>query len=114
MRTTGQIIDRGASEADVISVSRIIKDGSGAAVGAIEIVAPQYRAKPETFVAALEDAATKLSHALGSVRLGVASSSLSSALEKEVTTPASSTASMGGISTPAANRTDASSTVRRN
>ena len=112
LRTTGQIIDRGASEADVISVSRIIKDGSGAAVGAIEIVAPQYRVKPETFVAALEDAASKLSHALGSVRLGVATSSLASALEKEVTTPSTATGSMTGISSPA--RTDGTGTVRRN
>lgn len=110
LRTSGQIIDRGASEADVISVSRIIKDGSGAAVAAIEIVAPQYRAKPENFVAALEEAASKLSHALGSVRLGVATSSLASALEKEVSAPATTT--MGGLAAPTS-RTESNGTVRR-
>lgn len=91
LRSSGQIIDRGASEADVVSVSRIIRDGSGTAVGAIEIVAPQYRAKIENLVSPLEEAATKLSHALGSVRLG-----LSASVEKDVTTP--STTGTGAVS----------------
>lgn len=107
LRSSGQIIDRGASEADVVSVSRIVKDGSGMAVAAIEIVAPQYRAKPESFIAALDDAATKLSHALGSLRLGVG---MSASIEKEISST-TSTSSTGSAGTGSANTMSATNTM---
>jgi DNA-binding IclR family transcriptional regulator len=79
LRTSGQIIDRGAIEADVISISRVIRANNNEVVGAIEVLAPQYRAKIDALLPKIEEAATQLSTALGATKTG-----LVSAVEKEV------------------------------
>jgi IclR family KDG regulon transcriptional repressor len=81
LRNSGQVIDRGATEADVVALSRIVRGAKNEVVGAIEILAPLYRAKVENLVPLLEEAATGLSVSLGSAtRTGLAAS-----MEKEVT-----------------------------
>jgi len=81
LRSSGQITDRAAIEADVISMARIIRNHKNEVVGAIEVLAPQYRAKLEHIAPLLEEAATTLSNSLGAgSRTGLAS-----AMEKEIT-----------------------------
>ena len=80
LRTSGQIIDRGAIEADVISISRVVRGNNNEVVGAIEVLVPQYRAKIDALVPKIEEAAAKLSTALGAAR----TAGLTSAVEKEV------------------------------
>lgn len=81
LRNSGQVIDRGATEADVVALSRIVRGAKNEVVGAIEILVPLYRAKVENLVPLLEEAATGLSVSLGSAtRTGLAAS-----MEKEVT-----------------------------
>jgi len=87
LRNTGQIIDRAAIEADVVSIARVIRGNSGAVVAAIEVLVPQYRAKVESLVAQVEEAANNLSTALGSVKKG-----LITTLEREVTAQAAASA----------------------
>ena len=82
LRATGQIIDRGALEADVVSISRLVKGLNNDVVGSVEVIIPQYRAKPEAILGAIEETCSHLSQALGSIP-GL--SSLSSGVEKEVT-----------------------------
>ena len=65
LRSSGQIIDRAATEADVVSISRIVRASSGDAVGAIEVLMPQYRAKVEAVLPLIDEAANTLSTALG-------------------------------------------------
>lgn len=89
LRSTGQIIDRGAIEADVVSICKIIRSNNGEAVGAIEVLIPQYRAKIDSLAPRIDEAANQLSIALGSSR-----ANLTTSLEKEVstTTPTQPTA----------------------
>jgi DNA-binding IclR family transcriptional regulator len=70
LRSTGQIIDRGAIEADVV-------------FGAIEVLVPQYRAKIDAIMPKIEEAATALSTALGATR------SAAPTIEKEIVAPSS-------------------------
>ncbi len=79
LRTSGQIIDRGAIEADVISIARVVRGNNNEVVGAIEVLVPQYRAKIDALVPKIDEAATQLSTALGAARTG-----LTATLEKEV------------------------------
>ncbi len=79
LRSSGQIIDRGAIEADVISIARIVRGNNNEVVGAIEVLVPQYRAKIDALLPKIEEAATQLSTALGASKLG-----LTTSLEKEV------------------------------
>lgn len=79
LRSTGTIIDRGATEADVISIARVVRGVNNEIVGAIEVLSPQYRAKVDVIAPKVEEAATALSSALGSARV-----SLGTALEREV------------------------------
>lgn len=99
LRSSGQIIDRGAIEADVVSVSRVVRGNNNEVVGAIEVLIPQYRAKLDTLAAKIEEAANALSIALGATKLG-----LVTAVEKEVVTPAVATpaAPIAAASIPAA------------
>ncbi len=83
LRSSGQIIDRGAVEADVVSISKVIRGLKGEVVGAIEVLTPQYRAKVEDLMPAIDEAAQALSTALGSIKTG-----LSSQMEREVVAPA--------------------------
>ena len=78
LRSTGQIIDRAAIEADVISIARVVRGSSNEVVGAIEVLAPQYRAKIENSVPHIEEAAASISASLGAARRGLAA-----AVEKE-------------------------------
>jgi DNA-binding IclR family transcriptional regulator len=81
LRSSGQIIDRAAIEADVISMARIVRNHKNEIVGAIEVLSPQYRAKVEHIAPLLEEAATTLSSSLGAgSRTG-----LMGVMEKEVT-----------------------------
>ena len=83
LRTSGQIVDRGAIEADVVSIARVVMGNKNEVVGAIEVLVPQYRAKVENLMPAIETATEKLSTSLGASREGLAAS-----LEKEVSRPA--------------------------
>ncbi len=83
LRSSGQIVDRGAIEADVVSVCRVVRGNNNEVVGAIEVLIPQYRAKLDTLAAKIEEAANALSIALGATKLGLAT-----AVEKEVVAPA--------------------------
>jgi DNA-binding IclR family transcriptional regulator len=74
LRAQGVIIDRGAIEADVITIGRVVKGDKGRVIGAIELVAPQYRAKIEELVAIVEEAGEKLSATLGHSRKSLAAS----------------------------------------
>ncbi len=79
LRSTGQIVDRGAIEADVVSISRVVRGNNNEVVGAVEVLIPQYRAKLDVLQAKIEEAANALSVALGSTK-----PSLSAVVEKEV------------------------------
>jgi hypothetical protein len=82
LRSTGQIIDRGAIEADVVSICKMVRGNNNDVVGAIEVLVPQYRAKLDLIAPKIEEAAAALSTALGASKAGLATS-----LEKEVVTP---------------------------
>jgi IclR family KDG regulon transcriptional repressor len=79
LRSTGQIIDRGAIEADVVAISKVIRGSHNEIVGAIEVLVPQYRAKIDAILPKIEEAASMLS-----TTLGAAKGSLNVAVEKEV------------------------------
>ncbi len=79
LRTSGQIVDRGAIEADVISIARVVRGNNNDVVGAIEVLVPQYRAKIDALLPKIEEAATQLSTALGASKAG-----LTTSLEKEI------------------------------
>jgi IclR family KDG regulon transcriptional repressor len=85
LRGSGQIIDRGAIEADVISICRVVRGNNNEVVGAIEVLAPQYRAKIDALVPKIEEAANQLSTALGASR----PAPMSASVEKEVVVPQS-------------------------
>jgi len=93
LRSTGLIIDKGASEADVITIARIIKGNGSETIGAIEVMLPQYRAKLEAISSKIEDAAMTLTSVLGASN---SKSSLSASLEKEVVNSATSTGISAG------------------
>ena len=79
LRNQGQIVDRGAIEADVVSVCRLVRGNRNEVAGVIEVLVPQYRAKVETIQPLLEESAQTLSTALGSIKSGLVST-----LEKEI------------------------------
>lgn len=99
LRASGQIVDRGAIEADVISICRVIRGNNNEVVGAIEVLAPQYRAKVDGLLPKIEEAATQLSAALGAVK-----TTTSASIEKEVvpTQPTAGQAQIpaGAVSAP--------------
>jgi IclR family KDG regulon transcriptional repressor len=78
LRNSGFIIDRGAIEADVVAMAKVVTGVNNEVVAAIEVLAPQYRSRADEIVPKLEDAAHQLSTALGSMKRG-----LVSGLEKE-------------------------------
>ncbi|MEN9846946.1 MAG: hypothetical protein RIS36_2093 [Pseudomonadota bacterium] len=94
LRSTGQIVDRGAIEADVVSICKIVRGNNNEVVGAIEVLVPQYRAKLDLIMSRIEEAATALSTALGASKSG-----LTTSLEKEVSGPPQQ--SMTPATTPA-------------
>lgn len=80
LRNSGAIVDRGAIEPEVVAMARVVRGNNGEVVGAIEILSPQYRVKQDEAMHHLEDAAQKLSTALGHSRTGLVAS-----VEREVT-----------------------------
>lgn len=90
LRSSGLIIDKGASEADVITISRVVKGNGAETIGAIEVMIPQYRAKLEVVSSKIEEAATTLTSVLGASN---SKSSLSASLEKEIVGNAVNTSS---------------------
>ncbi len=95
LRSSGQIIDRGAIEADVISIARVVRGNNNEVVGAIEVLVPQYRAKIDALLPKLEEAATQLSTALGASKAG-----LTTSLEKEVIPSQTTTGQIPTAQTP--------------
>jgi IclR family KDG regulon transcriptional repressor len=111
LRTSGQIIDRGAIEADVVSICRVIRGNNNEVVGAIEVLVPQYRAKIDTLIAKIEEAAAQLSTALGAGKMSTAA-----AIEKEVlpsqTAPGQTPISAGATTTAAVGASMAARTTK--
>ncbi len=79
LRTTGSTIERFGPENEVVSISKIVRGVRSEVVGAIEVLAPNYRVKPETIMPILEETSTLLSQTLGAIKGGLVSS-----IEKEV------------------------------
>ncbi len=79
LRASGQVTDKGVTEADVVTVSKLVRGAGNEIVGAIEILVPQYRARLEQIQPILDEAVASLSASLGSVAKG-----LVSAIEKEI------------------------------
>lgn len=79
LRNTGTIIDRGATEAEVIAIGKVVRNNHDV-VAAIEVLIPQYRAKIDVVAPLIDEAAAVLSTSLGLNK----SATLSSALEKEI------------------------------
>jgi len=65
LRSTGRAVDRGVLEIDVVSVSKVIRDSSSKVVAALEVLVPQYRAKVDECVLAVEESAKELTVSLG-------------------------------------------------
>jgi len=91
LRHSGQIIDRGATEGDVVAIAKIVRGHGNEVAGAIEVVVPQYRAKVENLLPQIEEAAAALCTALGATRAGLAG-----ALEKEIVQPVAAGSETGG------------------
>ncbi len=81
LRNSGYIMDRAAIEADVVSMSKVVTGVNNEVVAAIEVLAPQYRAKVDEITPKLEEAAAQLSTALGAMKRG-----LVAGIEKELST----------------------------
>ena len=94
LRTNGQVIDRGVTEPEVVSISRIIRGLGGEVIGAIEMLVPQFRAKIDILGPRIEEAAKTLSTVLG----GMARRGLAASVEKQVEGGATS-APTAGVST---------------
>lgn len=78
LRTNGCITDRAAIEADVVSHCRVVRGLNNEVVAAIEVLSPQYRAKLDALMPAVEEAASKLSTVLGGGK-----NALAAQIEKE-------------------------------
>ncbi len=72
LRNTGTIIDRAATEPDVLSISKVVRGNNNQIIGAIEVLVPQYRGKADDIMPAIDSAAQSLSNALGFSRTGLA------------------------------------------
>lgn len=73
LRTNGLIIDKGATEADVVCISRSVRGMDNQVVAALEVLAPIYRAKVDDLLPHIQEAANELSASLGSMRKPLAS-----------------------------------------
>jgi IclR family KDG regulon transcriptional repressor len=107
LRTSGQIVDRGAIEADVVSICRVIRGNNNEVVGAIEVLAPQYRAKIDGLMPKIEEAAAQLSTALGAGKM----TTTAAAIEKEVI-PSQTASGQTSLSAGVAATTGASMAIR--
>ena len=84
LRTSGQVIDRGAIEADVVSIAKLVRGSKNESIAAIEVLIPQYRAKVDECLPKIDEAASALSTAMGAAGKG----GLRAAIEREYTTEA--------------------------
>lgn len=82
LRSNGQIIDRGATEGDVVAIAKVVRGYGNEIIAAIEVVVPHYRARVESLMPQIEEVSQALSTALGSTR----APGLAATLEKEVAT----------------------------
>jgi len=80
LRKTGKTVDKGGIEAEVCAFSQIVKGTGNTVVGAIEILAPQFRANSTEIETALNNATEELSKSLG----GAVKAGLAQSLEKDV------------------------------
>ena len=80
LRNSGQIVDRGGTEADVVAISRVVRGRSNTVVGAVEVLVPQYRARIDDILGPITSAAQSLSSALGSSK-----GALAATIQKEIT-----------------------------
>ncbi len=109
MRNSGQLIDRGAIEADVVSIARVVRGHNNAIVAAMEVLVPHYRAKTETILPQVEESANALSIALGAVKKGLVAT-----LEREVSfATAAGTTISSNVSPAVSSGANPSSTERR-
>lgn len=94
LRSTGIIMDRGAIEADVLTIAKVVKGNGSDIVGAIEILAPQYRSKVEVLTQKIEEVSQALATTLGQIqpRVGLAGS-----IDKEVNNQSSNIGLIGKI-----------------
>lgn len=90
LRSKGQIIDRGATEADVVSLCQVVRGHNRVVCAAIEVLVPQYRANIEAILPKVEKAAEQLSNSLGSAKISLAAS-----VEKEVASGSRPNVDMG-------------------
>lgn len=83
LRSSGLIVDKGATEADVVAISKLIRGPKNEVLGAFELMAPQHRAKVDLLTQQLDEAAQALSVAMGTQATSKKSSLLGN-LEKEI------------------------------
>lgn len=102
LRNSGQIVDRGAIEPDVVTVARVVRGNNGIVVGAVEVSMPQYRSKLEDILPEIEQAAQSLSTALGAIR----APGLAATLEREIVGGAPAGAGMTAGAGSTAHRPD--------
>jgi IclR family KDG regulon transcriptional repressor len=79
LKAAGTCVERFGPDNEVVAISRVVRGVRSEVVGAIEILAPQYRVKPEAIMPIVEEIANSLSQTLGAVKGGLISS-----IEKEV------------------------------
>lgn len=79
-RSSGQLIDKGVTEADVVTLAKIVRGVNNEIVGAVEILVPQYRARMDVIQPVLDEAANALSQSLGSAARGLVAT-----IEREIT-----------------------------
>jgi IclR family KDG regulon transcriptional repressor len=69
LRSSGQIIDRGAIEADVLTIAKVVRGYNNEVVGALEVSIPSYRGKVDGVMQKIDDAAKTLSTVLGAAKV---------------------------------------------
>ena len=79
LREKGLIVDKGQTERDVVCIGKVVRGNGGVVIGAIEMLAPVYRASIDELVMKIDATSHKLSLALGAE-----GASLSSAIERDI------------------------------
>ena len=92
LRNSGLIVDRAATEPDVLAIGKIVRGNNNQVIGAIEVLIPLYRGKADAVTAAIETAAHTLSKSLGYSKTGLAGD-----LQKTIEVQAGTTEQLGRI-----------------
>jgi IclR family KDG regulon transcriptional repressor len=79
LREKGLIVDKGQIEKDVVCIGKVVRGNGGIVIGAVEMLAPVYRASIDELVMKVDATAQKLS-----VALGAETNSLSLAIERDI------------------------------